>query len=347
VWGSGLFLFAVGAGALVSSGAASLAANDSAPRSATLLFVAGKSAELRVVDLRGRGGVLPAGRGPHATPAWSPDGRRIAFSARGEIAVVSAGGGRPRRLTHSAALDFQPVWSPDGRRLAFFSQGAQDSVTLVRDDVMVMNDDGTGARKLVTAPVQHPFLSWSHDGGWLLFARRGFGASQLVLVDTRTAERKLLMLTGSGRDPVFSPDGSLIAFVRGTTSKYQLAVRQPHDTAPRVLYETAAPLGEPAWSPDGRRLVVVVVSDTGMRSHLEVIGVGGRSRRILTKASRNVDTSPAWSPDGQRVVFVRHTPRMAPAEGVLATIRPSGAGLRLLPHTHLTDRFAAAPQWKP
>jgi TolB protein len=337
-----LALVAVGTVALVSSGAQASRANG-ARGSEVLLFSAGKPAKLRLADPEGRVRIVQAGRGPQLTPDWSPDGRRIAFSAHGELAIVDPAGGIPRRLTHSAAVDFRPVWSPDGRRLAFFSQGPQESVTLVRDDVMVIGTDGRGARRLVRAPVQHPFLSWSNDGAWLVFAKAGFGAPQLVLVDTRTSESRLL---SQGRDPAFSPDGARIAFVRGTDNAHQLAVARPDDGSTQVLYETTARLSEPAWSPDGRS-VVVVVSDRNKRSQLEVVDVESSKHRILTRASSNADTSPTWSPDGDRIAFVRYTPRMPLAEGVLMTIRPSGTGLQVVPHSHLTDRFAAFPQWRP
>src|SRR3954463_15286948 len=56
-------------------------------------------------------------------PAWSPNGRLIAFSStrdgNGEIYVMNADGTRPRRLTRNPLDDTDPTWSPDGRRIAF------------------------------------------------------------------------------------------------------------------------------------------------------------------------------------------------------------------------------------
>ena len=64
------------------------------------------------------------GRGPASDPAWSPDGRKLAFvrlsADLGEpIYVVNADGSGLRRLTRGPALDADPAWSPDGRKLAF------------------------------------------------------------------------------------------------------------------------------------------------------------------------------------------------------------------------------------
>jgi Tol biopolymer transport system component len=65
--------------------------------------------------------------GLQSEPAWSPDGRFLAYSSdRGghfEIYVQPAGEGNAVQITHSAAHAWQPAWSPDGKRIAFRSEG--------------------------------------------------------------------------------------------------------------------------------------------------------------------------------------------------------------------------------
>jgi Tol biopolymer transport system component len=84
--------------------------------------------------------------GTYAAPAWSPDGRKIAFvserDGNSEIYVMNADGSGQRNLTRNPAYDADPAWSPDGRKLAFVSN---------RDGsyrVYVMNADGSGQRRL-------------------------------------------------------------------------------------------------------------------------------------------------------------------------------------------------------
>ena len=82
----------------------------------------------------------------NAEPAWSPDGRRIAFVSRrdgnAEIYVMNADGSGKRNLTRNPAKDVRPSWSPDGRKIAFVSD--RDG----RLEAHVMNADGSGQRSL-------------------------------------------------------------------------------------------------------------------------------------------------------------------------------------------------------
>jgi len=103
--------------------------------------------------------------------AWSPDGRKIAFSilergpplrirhADSEIFVVNADGSELRNLTdNDRVYDENPVWSPDGRAIAFLSDRDGNS------EIYLMNADGSDQRNVSQSPVEDFSPAWSPSG---------------------------------------------------------------------------------------------------------------------------------------------------------------------------------------
>ena len=107
-------------------------------------------------------------------PAWSPDGRSIAYvgvrdDGNLDIYVVRVDGRGRRRLTRVPAADGSPVWSPDGRKIAFTRQEG-----FYEFDIYVMNADGSGQRRLTRNGWLHFSVAWSPDGRKMLFERPDF-----------------------------------------------------------------------------------------------------------------------------------------------------------------------------
>ena len=171
---------------------------------------------------------LSAGDQSEAYPSISPDGKRIAYSAR-ESSKVSAfhvfvrelPSGKPQQLTKGEASDIAPVWSPDGGTLAFLR--VEDGTT----ECIVIPADGGDERKLADlgpaadAPQPLPALSWNADGKSLVAVHNGEKRAPglaLVALDSGKVQRITNPPEGAEGDstPAVSPTGSSIAFVRHT-----------------------------------------------------------------------------------------------------------------------------------
>ena len=99
-----------------------------------------------------------------SSPAWSPDGRRIAFtsdrdSENGNVYVMNADGSGVEQLTDNEYGDWVPTWSPDGRRIAYVSRRDWDY------EIYVMNADGTAVVQLTDNEYYDGVTAWSPDGG--------------------------------------------------------------------------------------------------------------------------------------------------------------------------------------
>lgn len=196
--------------------------------------------------------VPPTDRELNYTPAFSPDGARLAFSrSSGEGTDVYEYNLRDgcclQRLTVGRFSDnLSPTFSPDGQRIAFVSNRSG------LPQIYVMAADGTGQELFapfdygVTGSSNAP--DWSPDGLNVAFHRDVAGSPQIFVMDVATRTVRQLTSAGRNEDPAWAPDGRHLAFVSSRTGNRQIWVIDL-DTG-RIRQVTR--LGEarlPAWSP--------------------------------------------------------------------------------------------------
>ncbi len=249
------------------------------------------------------------------TPVWSPDGRRIAFSAgpsmQHQIYIMNADGSAAKRLT-SGEQNRWPTWSPDGTSIAFMSDRDGQA------ELYVMNPDGTAQRRLTRSPAHEFAPAWSPRGDVIVCLAEMPGAKQQILrvspVDGRTARIDGDHLYYGRMAWVPGGDRFLVAAHRDPTTaavdRWRVPTRIYSVTADGTTIEALTAEGQdtnPWPSPDGRTLVFDTGDGSGWASDrgqwdLWTLSVADKSRARLTSGDDN-DWGAAWSPDGTQIVL--------------------------------------------
>ncbi|CAN1531152.1 Peptidase_S41_TRI domain containing protein [Caulobacteraceae bacterium] len=188
----------------------------------------------------------------------SPDGKKVAVVARGELfATTAKDGGVAQRVTRTVGLERDPVWSRDSKRLLYVSERGQAAN-------LYQYDFATGAERALT--------------------------------------------TGTARNtvPAWSPDGKMIAYIRGGQELRVITLGGDGGVAKDVAIFTGAlggfEDGTPVWSPDSRWLAFTVTDRKAFDNIHVIPAAGGQARPISFLANGQTGGRIAWSPDGTYIL---------------------------------------------
>lgn len=236
-------------------------------------------------------------------PAWSPDGRKLAFARHDpwnlsgdlEIWTMNADGSGARQLTANAVDDDFPAWSADGTKIVFRRTDRQTGLVA---DLYVMGADGTGEAPLVDSPGIDGWPSWSPDGTTIGFSSNRTGTFEIYTISPDgTGLRQVT--TNAVQDYMgdWSPDGKWIVFHRNDVVLPQRDIWKMRSGGGDERRLTDHPEDDwyPAWSPDGKQIAFATYRDNGTTSEIYTMDADGRSQSNRTPSSIS-GGFPDWQP---------------------------------------------------
>jgi TolB protein len=220
------------------------------------------------------------------SPRWTPDHRKIVFVSNRnvgeEIHIMNADGSNVVQLTDIGCCDRNPAPSPDGTRIAFQRVGA---------GIFLMNLDGSNPTQ-VTFNSDDVEPSWRPDGSQIVFANLTVPSIWRVNVDG--TNRGVALGCGLAcRAPVFSPDGTRLAFWldrnQGEIEVYNFVTHTWFDLG---LLGSGSQYA-PAWSPDGSK-IVFTAGYFGFDVELYSANASDGSNLTTLTSVPGADAAPSW-----------------------------------------------------
>ena len=321
--------------------AAGLSCFSSRNRPIAFVSTADGDSEVMLLDAEtGEAISLTDNQGRDFDPRWSPDGEFLAYvtdeSGDLEINLVGRDGESTIRLTNSAGDDLSPRWSPDGKRLAFISHRNG------QPEVYLMNADGTNPTRITSNSYEDRMGDWSPDQEWLVFYTVGREEGWGLWLRNPDGVNLVHLTSGQEKDPVWSPDGKHIAFVRieDENSDVYVVTRSgdgnwQDDTVLTRLTRHEAPDLAPAWSPDSKSIAFVSFRDGSAEIYTVPLD-GLKPLRLTINVADDLD--PQWSPDGKRIAFVSHVY----GASEIVVMDANGENQRRLTNNDSEDR---SPRW--
>jgi TolB protein len=250
---------------------------------------------LRVTDADGEAGqVAVTSPEPIISPAWSPDGRELAYvSFETQKAVVWAqdvGSGARRQVANFRGTNSAPAWAPSGRELA---------VTLSQEggtQLFMIGREGGTPRRLARSNAIDTEPVFTADGASIYFVSDRGGGPQIYRMPAAGGNPDRVTFSGNYNiSPAISPDGKTLAYVTRQGGAFKLAVMDLGSGNVQTLTDTVVD-ESPGFAPNGRLLIYATRSEG--RDVLMTTTLDGKIKTRLLASGLDV-MEPTWGPYGR------------------------------------------------